>query len=188
MRRYYKRRASAGRRSRSCRASPPRPPVRRRQSPGRALGKEDGGGDLRRRGAAGGEQWSDRLPVESAEDLQRAQLALLLENIVLDEAFPPDVFSQLAFNMFATFYEFEKGMIRQRVTTALAARKAKGLPMGRPPKSKLDPKEDEIRGLLELGVKQKVIAQKMECTETTLCNWLKKRRKEWAANAKAQEK
>lgn len=71
-------------------------------------------------------------------------------------------------------------LISIRTKTALKENQKAGIILGRPKlKSKLDNKEDKIRGLVTLGVKQKVIAKKVGCTEMTLSNWLKRKKKEW---------
>ena len=46
-------------------------------------------------------------------------------------------------------------------------------------RSKLDPYEKQIREWVELGVKQRRIAQNVGCTEATLSLWLKRKRTEW---------
>ena len=83
--------------------------------------------------------------------------------------------------MFSLLAEIERDLISERTKSGLAACKARGIKLGRPPlKSKLDPKEEEIRGMIEIGVKQKAIARKVGCTEATLSNWLKRKRLQWA--------
>ena len=92
-----------------------------------------------------------------------------------------DQYSKIVLTLFAMLAELEKGLISQRVKEALNARRKAGVKLGRPRlKSKLDSKEDEIKGLLDMGVKQKAIAKKYKCTEATLSNWLKRKRREWA--------
>ncbi len=78
---------------------------------------------------------------------------------------------------FAMAAEIERDLISSRTKEALAARKAKGLPMGRPKgigKSKLDPHRDEIIALLKNGSPKSFIAKKYGCSRPNLHGWLKK--------------
>jgi len=80
----------------------------------------------------------------------------------------------MAFSMAA---EIERDLISQRTKEALRARKAAGLPLGRPKgpgKSKLDPFRVEIEALLANGSTQKFIAARYKTTEANLHNWMKK--------------
>jgi DNA invertase Pin-like site-specific DNA recombinase len=59
----------------------------------------------------------------------------------------------------------------------LAARKAKGVKLGRPPgpgKSKLDPYREEIEQLIRNGSTKAFIAKRYGTSQTNLYNWLKK--------------
>jgi DNA invertase Pin-like site-specific DNA recombinase len=78
---------------------------------------------------------------------------------------------------FAMAAEIERDLISKRTIEALRARKAAGLPLGRPKgfgKSKLDPYEPEIEALLNNGATKKFIAIRYETTPANLHNWLKK--------------
>ena len=80
----------------------------------------------------------------------------------------------MAFSMAA---EIERDLISARTTEALRARKAAGLPLGRPKgpgKSKLDPFRPEIEALLANGSTQKFIAKRYDTTPANLSNWIKK--------------
>lgn len=101
---------------------------------------------------------------------------------------PKDMTTKVMLSTFSLLAEIERDLISERTKSALAARRAQGVRLGRPPmQSKLDPREDEIRGLVVMGVKQKAIAKKMACTEATLCNWLKRKRKEWMVGDDTKE-
>lgn len=91
----------------------------------------------------------------------------------LDETIP----SQIIAMAFAMAAEIESDLISARTQEALRARKAAGLPLGRPKgpgKSKLDPFRPEITALLANGSTQRFIAQRYNTTPGNLANWLKK--------------
>jgi DNA invertase Pin-like site-specific DNA recombinase len=77
---------------------------------------------------------------------------------------------------FAMASEIERELISLRTTEALAARKAKGLPLGRPKgvgKSKLDDYKEEILALLNNGSTKTWIARRYRTTPGNLRHWLK---------------
>ena len=74
--------------------------------------------------------------------------------------------------------EIERGLISARTKEALRARRASGLPVGRPNrpgKSKLDKNRSEIEALLANGSTQKFIAKRYKSSPANLANWMKKR-------------
>lgn len=76
--------------------------------------------------------------------------------------------------------EIEREFISQRTSEALARRKAAGQPLGRPKgrmatSLKLDSKEAEIRGYLAKGISKRSIAKLIECSPSTLYDWLARR-------------
>ncbi|MDO5757595.1 MAG: recombinase family protein [Rhodobacterales bacterium] len=80
----------------------------------------------------------------------------------------------MAFSMAA---EIERDLISARTTEALRARKASGLPLGRPKgpgKSKLDRFRTEIEALLANGSTQAFIAKRYGTTPANLSNWIRK--------------
>ncbi|MEM6933620.1 MAG: recombinase family protein [Pseudomonadota bacterium] len=80
----------------------------------------------------------------------------------------------MAFSMAA---EIERDLISSRTTEALRARKASGLPLGRPKgpgKSKLDQFRPEIEALLANGSTQAFIAKRYSTTPANLSNWIRK--------------
>jgi len=80
----------------------------------------------------------------------------------------------MAFSMAA---EIEHDLISKRTTEALRARKASGMPLGRPKgvgKSKLDQHKIEIEALLQNGSTKKFIAVRYSTTPANLHHWLNK--------------
>ena len=91
----------------------------------------------------------------------------------LDETIQSKIVA-MAFSMAA---EIEHDLISSRTTEALRARKAAGLPLGRPKgpgKSKLDPYRPEIEALLANGSTQRFIARRYNTTPANLSNWIGK--------------
>lgn len=82
----------------------------------------------------------------------------------------------MAFSLAA---DIEGDFISQRTKEGLRARKAKGLPLGRPKgpgKSKLDPYKEEIFALLANGSTKTFIAKRYGTTNANLWHWLKNHR------------
>ena len=91
----------------------------------------------------------------------------------LDETIQSKIIA-MAFSMAA---EIEHDLISARTTEALRARKATGLPLGRPKgpgKSKLDPFRPEIEALLANGSTQRFIARRYNTTPANLSSWIRK--------------
>jgi len=72
--------------------------------------------------------------------------------------------------------QIERDFISMRTKEALAHRKAQGLPMGRPKGPakhvKLDEYREQITDYLRKGVSKRSIARIIECSPTTLHNWI----------------
>ena len=71
-------------------------------------------------------------------------------------------------------------MISLRTTEALAKCKAEGQKLGQPKGQKavhlkLDEKEAEIRGYLAQGISKRAIANLVECSPSTLYQWMERR-------------
>jgi DNA invertase Pin-like site-specific DNA recombinase len=75
--------------------------------------------------------------------------------------------------------QIEREFISLRTIEALAAKKAAGVRLGRPPgrlqKVKLDQRADEIKAYLCKGVSKRSIARIVDCAPSTLYDWLKRR-------------
>jgi DNA invertase Pin-like site-specific DNA recombinase len=88
--------------------------------------------------------------------------------------------SRIAATVLGLAAEIEREFISLRTTEALARRKASGQPLGRPkgsqaPRVKLDDRADEIRRYLAIGLSKRAIAKLVECSPTTLYDWLARR-------------
>ena len=78
--------------------------------------------------------------------------------------------------------QIERQMISDRTKSALQARKAKGLALGRPAgKSKLDEHRDTIIDYRSKGVNNSAIAKILGCNRQTLTNWLNLHKEEFNA-------
>ena len=89
--------------------------------------------------------------------------------------------SRIAATVLGLAAEIEREFISLRTTEALAKRKAAGQPLGRPkgsraPRVKLDEKADDIRRYLAIGLSKRAIAKLVECSPTTLYDWLARRK------------
>jgi len=85
--------------------------------------------------------------------------------------------SKIMAMMFSIASEIERDLISKRTSEALRARKAKGLPLGRPKgtgKSKLDEYKMEIVALLNNGSSKVFIAKRYKTSVGNLYHWLEK--------------
>ncbi len=106
-------------------------------------------------------------------------LHFIKERLVLQKG-ERDISSKVMLTQFSLLAEIERDLISERTKSALAARKAQGVKLGRPVgHSKLDQHTEQIREWVELGVTNKPIARNLNCAANTLSIWLKGKRKEW---------
>jgi len=90
-----------------------------------------------------------------------------------------DLQSRVTVTLFSLFAEIERELLSLRTKEALAAARAAGKRLGRPPgargKSKLDGKEHEIQTLLELQVSKASIAKITGVDRSTLYHFIQSR-------------
>ena len=94
----------------------------------------------------------------------------------LDESIQSKIIA-MAFSMAA---EIERDLISSRTKEALRDIKAKGVKLGRPKgpgKSKLDQYHDEIMAFVATGSTQVWLSNKYNVSKSTMCNWLKKKKR-----------
>jgi DNA invertase Pin-like site-specific DNA recombinase len=84
--------------------------------------------------------------------------------------------SQITVTVLALCADIERTMLRERTRAALSARRAAGLPLGRPigarSKSMLESRHAEIAQLVAANVSKRAIARVMQCSPTTLHKYL----------------
>lgn len=102
---------------------------------------------------------------------------LAKQNLVIAE----DIQSRIASTILGLAAEIERQFISIRTKEALAKLKAEGKSLGRPKgkrsaKLKLDQYESEIRGYLAKGISKRSIAKLIECSPSTLYDWLARRK------------
>lgn len=107
------------------------------------------------------------------EAAQRGLFVIACESgIVLDNS----IASKIQVTMLALCAEIERDLLRTRTKAALDARRAAGLPMGRPlgakSKSKISSRRREIDELLRAKVSKRAIARVLQCSPTTLHTFL----------------
>jgi DNA invertase Pin-like site-specific DNA recombinase len=91
-----------------------------------------------------------------------------------------DMASKVYVTMFAMWAELERDFISMRTREALAAKKAQGIPLGKPQgtiqTSKLDPYRQKIVELLSYGVSVRKIAEYLQCSShQALATYIRRR-------------
>ena len=91
-----------------------------------------------------------------------------------------DMQTKIMVTMFSLFAEMERDLISERTKQGLRAARAKGKRLGRPKgslgKSRLDDREETIKGELKYGVAKAAIARKLGVSRTTMVNFIKTRK------------
>ena len=103
------------------------------------------------------------------------EIHCIKENIIIQKCTNPA--TQMFITILSALSQMERDVISQRTKEALAYKKSVGIQLGRPrgiSTSRLDPHMDDIKQLLLMGVKKKVIAKKFNISPTGLSIWLKK--------------
>ena len=98
------------------------------------------------------------------------------QQMVLDESLP----SRITATVLGLAAEIERELISLRTKEALAKCKAEGKSVGRPKgkrsaRLKLDAFEAEIRKYLDKGISKRSIAKLLDCSPSTLYDWLDRR-------------
>ena len=99
------------------------------------------------------------------------------ENIVLDGQ-KQDLQGKVMVTLFGLFAEIERDLISERTKSGLAAARARGKRLGRPPgtfSSRLDGRRPEIEHLLSLKVSKASIAKIMGVSRSALVAFLRRR-------------
>jgi putative DNA-invertase from lambdoid prophage Rac len=90
-----------------------------------------------------------------------------------------DMQTKVIVTMFSLFSELEKDIISERTKSALAAKKANGIRLGKPKgtiqKSSLDDKRETIRELLKHRVAKAAIARMVGTSRTNLIEYIRRR-------------
>ncbi len=91
----------------------------------------------------------------------------------------PNLQTKAMVALFGLFAEVERDLIAARTKEGLAAAKARGKRLGRPPgafsRSKLEDKADDIRALLQKNVSKASIARIMDVAQSTLHHFIRTR-------------
>jgi DNA invertase Pin-like site-specific DNA recombinase len=112
----------------------------------------------------------ERIRVKIAE--KGATIHALSQNLIIKPD-SSDITTQALIFAFSIAAQLERQMISDRTKNALQARKAKGLPMGRPAGlSKLDAHSEAIHSYQAKGLNLTAIAKLIDCNRQTLANWL----------------
>lgn len=107
---------------------------------------------------------------------RRISVHIAKQQMILDSSMQ----RRIAATVLGLAAEIEREFISLRTTEALAKRKAEGKALGRPKgrqsaSLKLDPKEAEIRTYLAKGISKRSIAKLLDCSPSTLYDWLERR-------------
>ena len=103
---------------------------------------------------------------------------IVKQNIVFDDSLN----SRITATVLGLAAEIEREFISMRTKEALAKRKAEGMVLGRPKgkakRVKLDKHSKEIKRYLELGISKRAICKLVDCSPSTLYEWIERRKVE----------
>ena len=109
---------------------------------------------------------------------RKIRFVAIKEGIELDGK--QDIQTKVMVALFGLFAEVERDLISERTKEGLATAKAQGRLLGRPKgksgKSKLDGKEEAIRGMLLKGVSKASMAKLLAVSRSSLCYFIKTRK------------
>lgn len=113
----------------------------------------------------------DRLRVKIAE--KGAVIRVISQKLIIDPK-DSDLATQAIVFALSLAAQIERNMISDRTKSALQAKKAAGVVLGRPKGvSRLDSQRAEIKHYLAKGLNVTAIAKLIDCNRQTLTNWLK---------------
>ena len=100
---------------------------------------------------------------------------IVKQNMVFDDSLN----SRITATVLGLAAEIEREFISMRTKEALAKRKAEGMVLGRPKgkakRVKLDKHSKDIRRYLELGISKRAICKLVDCSPSTLYDWIERR-------------
>lgn len=113
---------------------------------------------------------------------------IVKNRLVMDDSLP----SRITATVLGLAAEIEREFISARTVEALARRKAQGLPLGRPKgakakKVKLDEHRETIISYLKKGVSKLSIAKIIECSPSTLYEWIYRNKLEGHVRRRSQK-
>ena len=107
---------------------------------------------------------------------QEYTVHIVKQNMVFDDSLN----SRITATVLGLAAEIEREFISMRTKEALAKRKAEGMVLGRPKgkakKVKLDKHSKDIRKYLELGISKRAICKLVDCSPSTLYEWIERRK------------
>ena len=107
---------------------------------------------------------------------QEFTVHIVKQNMVFDDSLN----SRITATVLGLAAEIEREFISMRTKEALAKRKAEGMVLGRPrgkaKKVKLDKHSKDIRKYLELGISKRAICKLVDCSPSTLYEWIERRK------------
>ena len=107
---------------------------------------------------------------------KKVKVVFLKENLTVGGDSRLDAMSSLVFHIMGAFAQFERDLIADRTTQALAAKRAEGVVLGRPNKS--NALKQTIISLSENGKKGKEIAEELGISAATVSRILKEKKNE----------